>query len=688
MDHPRQVVAIMFTDLCGYSASMQRNEAQALEMLKVHWALLRPVFARFNGREIKTIGDAFLIEFPSTLQAVHAGLAMQAALIEHNQTEEEEKKIKIRIGIHMGDVERVGNDVFGDGVNIASRIEPLAPPGGICISESVYAAVHNKIEVPFFSLGLQHLKNISQPVVVYSDSPEQARRLTNKSSLGQFGRRNVPVIAAAALLLIAVVSLLVMPDSPIEGGRNWLQNRRNALFSPAVHRLAVLPFENLSHDPDQDYFTDGMTEELIAALAKIKNLQVISRTSIMQYKDSSKSLPQIAKELGVDLVMEGSALRSGNRVRITAQLILAVPDQHLWAETYDRDLQEILGLQSEVARAVADAVKIQLTPREFEQLSEARKVSVEAHDYYLQGRFLLSQGGEMDIKQAIDRFDSAIQLEPDYALAYAGVADAYWLLADYFLPPSETMPRAKAAALKAVSLGEDLAEAHSALAAVNFFYDYDWTATEREARRAIELNPSLSDAHFIYANYLSARGLHAEADMENRKALNLDPLSVFKNEEVGWMLYMARRYEDAIEQLQHTLELDPADALTHADLALCYIAQNQIVEALAEAKKALQSGDDPMVPATASYVFGIAGLKQEARAALSELENIASVRYVCPYDFAAAYLGLGEKDRAFEWFNKAYDDRSVCMVWFKVDPRFDGIRSDARFKDLLFRMAL
>lgn len=558
--HPRQIVAIMFTDLCGYSASVQRDEAQALEMLKLHWALLRPVFAGFDGREVKTIGDAFLIEFPSTLQAVRAGLAMQAALNAHNQIVEEEKQIKIRIGIHVGDVERVGKDVFGDGINIASRIEPLAPAGGICISESVYAAVHNKIDVPFYSLGPQHLKNISQPVVVYCDRPLPGRTRSSKRSLG--------VAAAVTALVIAAIVFLT---SPVEWGVPAVQAPATSGPKPEAHpstpapevareaSIAVLPLTNMSKDVEADSFVVGIHDDLLTQLAKIGSIKVISRTSVLEYQDTTKNVREIAGELGVATILEGGVQRSGGRMRLNVQLIDAATDQHLWAETYDRELTtaNIFAIQTEIATAIAQALRVTLSPDEEIRLIAPSTSNFAAYEAYQLGKQQLAQRNSKSLENAVKHFQQAIQLDPEFALAYVGLADSNFIQGSYgYLDSNEQYARAEAAINKALALDNRLGEAYATLGVLR---DEQGRKEEAEAafKQALQLSPNYATVHKWYGFYLADFKRYEEALAQYQKAADLDPRSASNLLSVAYGLENLRRMDEAWAQLEEVVQVDP-----------------------------------------------------------------------------------------------------------------------------------
>jgi TolB-like protein/DNA-binding winged helix-turn-helix (wHTH) protein/Tfp pilus assembly protein PilF len=482
------------------------------------------------------------------------------------------------------------------------------------------------------------------------------------------------LLAVSVLLFLLIVSGL------------YLYNRSGE----EIRSLAVLPFANLSAEPGQDYFADGMTEALITDLARIKALRVISRTSVMTYKGSKKPLPEIARELKVDAVVEGSVLRSGERVRITAQLIHAATDRHLWSESYERDLSDILALQSEVARAIVGEIRTKLTPQEQARLATARSVRPEAYQAYLKGRYFWNKRTEEGFNKGIEYFNQAIAIDPNYALAYVGLADCYNMLNGYdVLPPKDSAPKAKEAATKALKIDETLAEAHASLAYAIAQFDWDWSEAEREFKRAIELNPNYAQAHHWYALYLAMRGQSDEAMIEMRRAQELDPLSLIINANVGWLSYFARRDDQAIEQLQKTLEMDPTFSSAHVKLAWAYEQKEMPLQAIAEFQKVLsQSPDDPALRALLSHAYAVAGRRREAMRIMTELKRQSQRRYVSPYLIALIHAGLGEKDQAFAWLERAHETRCGWVGWLRVDPKLDPLRSDPRFTDRLRRLGL
>jgi TolB-like protein/DNA-binding winged helix-turn-helix (wHTH) protein/Flp pilus assembly protein TadD len=459
-----------------------------------------------------------------------------------------------------------------------------------------------------------------------------------------------------------------------------------------IKSVVVLPFENLSGDTDQQYFTDGMTDELIAHLAKIRSLRVISRTSAMVYKGTHKTLSEIARDLKVDAVIEGTVLRSGNRVRITAELVQVATDRHLWAETYESQLGDILTLQSQVASAIVNEIRINLTPEEQQRLASARSVSAESYEDYLKGRFYWNKRSEEGLNKAIEYFQLATQKDPHNALAFAGLADCYSIIGSAIVgsvPSQEVAPKARAAALRALELDKSLAEAQTSLATVRFNYDWNWVGAASGFQRSIELNPSYATAYQRYSLYLMAMGRTQESLTQMNRARDLDPLSTSMNFSLGWRLYMARQYDQAINQLRNTLEMDPNFALSRMVLGQAYEQKGLYQQAIVEFQKAATiSHDSPPMLGSLGHVLGVAGNKTEAEKILAQMVGLSKKQYVSPFYISIVYAGLHENEKAMDWLEKAYEDRSNAIIFLKVDPDFDDLRSNPRFQVLLNRLAL
>lgn len=457
-----------------------------------------------------------------------------------------------------------------------------------------------------------------------------------------------------------------------------------------IQAVAVLPLEDLSAEPGHDYFADGMTEALINSLAKIKALRVISRTSAMQYKGARKSLPQIARELNVDAVIEGSVLRSGERVRIVAQLIHATSDQHLWAESYERDFRDILSLQSEIARQVANEVRIILTPEERARLGSARQVNPEAHEWYLKARYYWNKRTEESVKKALSYFHRAIDSDPTYAQGYAGLADSYNILGYYnALPPTEAYQKGKAAALKALELDNSLAEPHAALGVVKRDFEWDWSGAEEEFQRAIELNPGYVEAYHWRATLFSMMGRHTEALREKTRALAIDPLSVVITTDLARMSYFARDYDQSLEQYRAALDMDPNFGLAHLWLAHVYEQKGLFEQAISELKTGMRlSSDSTFALGKLGHGYAMAGGCVEAHAVLNQLKALSSQGYISAYDIAMVHVGLQEIDEAIAWLQRAFEQRSIWLGYLNVEPQLDQLRSDERFQELLHRVGL
>jgi TolB-like protein/DNA-binding winged helix-turn-helix (wHTH) protein/Tfp pilus assembly protein PilF len=486
------------------------------------------------------------------------------------------------------------------------------------------------------------------------------------------------LFAAAVLLLLFVAVFLVYRNTGAGGARR-----------PVIKSLAVLPLKNLSGDASQEYLADGMTEALIGRLSEIHNIRVVSRTSVTCFKDTHLSVPEIARTLQVDAIVEGSVIRDGNRIRVHAQLIRAATDEHFWSEAYDRDLRDVLSLQSSVAQSIARKVEVTISGEEHARLSAARTVDREAYEAYLKGRYYWNKRTADSMPKAALYFEQAISKDPRFGAAYSGLADCNSGLAWHgFMSPAEVLPKAYAAAQKAVEIDPQSAEAHASLALV-LEHKWDWAGAEVEFKRALALNPQYANAHHWYGDYLSIQGRHDEALVEAKRALELDPLNLMIGTWVGLRYYLARRYDDAIEQSRNTVDLDPNFAAAHLILGESYVQQGKHKEGLDELQKAASlSGDSPLYMAQVGVSLALAGEKKEALRVIRELQDTSGKRYVSPYGFAQIYATLNDKQQTYKWLEVAYRDRAVWMSYLAVDPVFDSIRSEARFRDFLRRVGL
>ena len=526
--------------------------------------------------------------------------------------------------------------------------------------------------------GYRFIGALETPVVAQSPEPEVAQP-----------RRFPQALIGVVLVLLAVVAALVGLN--VGGVRTKLFGSH--LGAPHIDSIAVLPLKNLSDDREQDYFTDGMTEAVITDLGKVSALRVISRTSVMRYKDTNKPLPEIARELQVGALVEGTVARSGDRVRITANLIQASPERHLWAETYERNLSDVIALQNDVARSIAEQIQAQLTPEEHVRLSASHPVDPEAYKLYIKGRYFWVKRNRESFERAMSYFQQAIDRDPTYAAPYSGLADCYVLFGSSFdvggQAPGEVQPKAKAEALRALELDNSLADAHNSIAYVKLTYEWDWNGAEAEFKRSLVLNPGYAHGHHWYAHLLLSSGRQEEALAESRRALELDPVSPIINLHLGWHYLYTRQYDRAIEQLTKTLELDPDYALAHWYLGLAYEQQKKYAEALREMGRAkdLLPGNLAVL-CDIGHVYALSGDRRGAENVIAELQKESTRRYVNQYEVALIYTGLGEKDQAFKALERAFQERSDMLVYLNVDPRLDSIHSDSRFGDLLRRVGV
>ena len=469
-----------------------------------------------------------------------------------------------------------------------------------------------------------------------------------------------------------------------------LWSRSSSTFaSLPVKSIAVLPFENRSGDPENAYFTEGVQDEILTRLAKIADLKVISRTSTQRFKSNPENLPQIAKQLGVAHILEGSVQKSGEEVRVNVQLINAATDAHLWAESFDRKLTDIFAVESEIAKSIADKLQAKLTGAEAHAMAVRPTENAEAYQAYLKGRYFWNKRTGPDLQKAIEYFKQAVDKDPNYALAYAGLGDSYILLSGFgAATPQESFPLAEAAAKKALEIDDTLAEAHATLGFSLCAYHFDFAGSIREFERAIALNPNYATAHHWFGNStLLAVGQFDRAIAEGKRSLELDPLSVIITADLGADYMVARRYDEAIEQFHKAIEMDPRFYYAHWNLAETLELKGQMKEAFAEYKKASELDDDPFVLALLGHAYAKLGQRGEALKILEQLPALATHRYIPAYSFSILYLALGEKDKAIEWLERGYNDRAgLDLIFIKVDPMLDPLQGEPRFQALVAKV--
>ena len=633
----RRLAAIAFTDIVGYTALTQRDESKAIELLQLHNALIRSVLRGYRGKEIKTIGDSFLLEFESALEAVLCAIEIQRAF--RDRKEMPESELVLRIGIHVGDVIVQSNDIYGDAVNIASRIVKLAEPSGICISEQVFAQVRNKVVYEFVKLAPQHLKNVDSDIVLY---------------------------------------LLRLP---------WQREERRADLARSIqNRIAILPFSNISPEPLDSYFADGLTEELISTLSEIHGLRVIARSSVSRYRDSAnKDISQIGNELQVAFILEGSVRKAGNKIRVSTQLIDVTTQEPVWSNHFDRNLDDVFAIQTEIAKSVADSLQVTLRGREQKRLEQKETESLAAYVSYLKGRVLLHDRSERAIKSAKEEFENAIKEDPSYARAYAGLADTSMILGDYLLSPiPESLELAKSFIKKALELDPDLAEAHVSLA-YSLIYDYKFEEAEREFRLAISLNPSYAPGHHWYANCLADLGRKEDSFAEICIAEQLDPLSSIICLSAIYSCVELGKYDEARERLRKLSEIEPSSPLVDEGYMIFHFARREWDDAQRFLNR-MQLADptDPYLVADYAYICAATGKRDEALKLVEKLKNeVPKDLGIRATLIAFVYAGLEDTDQCFKWLWQALEDREVFYGWFKNYPLLENVRSDPRFSQLL-----
>jgi adenylate cyclase len=625
----------MFTDMVGSTAAAQSDEASALKLLQTQERLLRPRFSAHQGREVKSTGDGFLVVFDSALRAVQCAIDIQQMVREGNAALGIEP-IQLRIGIHLGDVEERGNDVFGDSVNIASRIEPLAEPGGICITEPVFGQVRNKVTNHLERLEPQMLKNVRFPIEVYKVTMPWERDTGNSEPLDK-------------------------------------------------HRVAVMPLVNMISDPGEAYFADGMTEEIISALSKVRELDVISRTSVTQYRNTTKKAAEIGRDLNVGTLLEGSVRKAGNRVRIAVQLIDASSDKHLWAENYDRTLEDVFSIQSEIAQSVASMLKVALLENDRKRLEKAPTKDPEAHSLYLKGNAALTfQIASTFYRRAIDK-------DPQYALAYAALSNAVLQMGyGEETPPKESSERGEALVRQALALDPSLAEAHTVLA-VALFSRGDYKGVQREVDLAMELDPNNTTTLMHVSNWERFKRHFDESERLARRRLELDPLSLDTIQSVASQLVLLRQYDEAIALLTKVRAIDPEAFWGKGWLGFAYVQKGRFDEGIALILEAIgQEKTFSLESPTTSLgcAFGKAGRFADLKDLLAEALDWHEKNQRGALPIATMYASLGENEKALEWLEKSFDERPYMLPAAFSDYYFEHLWSNPRFESLRSRVSL
>lgn len=672
----RKLAAIMFTDMVGYSSLSQENEALALKLLDRHQQILRSILTKYSGREIETAGDSFFIEFQSALEAANCAIEIQSTLHERNQNHKPEEQIKLRIGLHLGDVVQIDDRLHGDGVNIAARLEPLAATEGICLSEDIARAVHNKLEYPVVKKSKVSLKNISEPMDIFCIKlpwvEEKIVKPKTKKSAKRILKFAIPILLVTLAIIYFLSSL--------------------ATYKDIQKRIAVLPFHSIGGDTTEEYFADGMTEQLISSLSNLSELNVIAHSSVMKYKDLERNIKEIGKELKVGTILEGSIRQSENKARITVQLINAQTQENLWAMDYDREVEDVFELQSEIAQRIAQQLKVQLRSDELRKLGIGESVNKSGYKSYLLGKFNLNRSTFDGLSKSISYFEDALKLGGEFARTYTGLADAYTLMSlsgHSTIPMSESVAKAKENVLKALGMDESLGEAHASLAYINFKLEWNFEEAEREFEKAIELSPGCAKAHEWYAEYLMIRGNFGDALESMGKAYELDPLSVNVNYGMGKIYFYNDDLEDAVFWFDKTINLDPLFPEAYASLGETYTLMGEYERGITILRKAVElSNNKPSVLAHLAYIYAKFGEKEKAIRVLEELNERSKKEEIDSFSFVPIYIGLENIDKSFALLNKLYEEKNSSLLFIKVEPMFYKLHDNNRFDQIVKKIGL
>ena len=675
MTQSRQLAAIMFTDIVGYTSMMQVNEEKAVAVIKHYNSSLEKLVSQYNGRVVNYYGDGSLCIFPNATDAANCALDLQKEL-------KDDPKVPLRIGLHIGEIFFENDKALGDGVNVASRVQSLGQENTILVSGEFHDKIKNNPSLSTVSLGRFDFKNVTTSLEIFAIS-NQGLAVPQRSKMeGKLkekpGNKRI-IIAASLIILLCAAGFLIyntLVKDKAEGGSS-------------DQSIAVLPFVDMSPAKDQEYFSDGMSEELLNHLSKIQGLKVISRTSSFSFKGKNVDVRKIGQNLGVANILEGSIRKSGNLIRITAQLIEVSKGTHLWSETYDREMKDVFALQDEISKMIVDILKIKLSGKQSSQLAGSFTKNTEAYEDYLKGRYHWNTRSDEGIKKAIGYFEDAIKKDSNYAAAYSGLADTYLTLYDYELMSfNESTSKAKAAAQRAITINEKLAEAHNSLAHIDL-HEWKWESAEQGFRRAITLDPTYILAHHWYALCLTAIGKTNEAVTQMEKARELDPLSGRINADLGMAYLSAGRYDEAIAQEQKTLELNPRSAGARWIRGMAYQQKKMFDSAIKSYQSALElSHNNPNFLAALGHVYASSGNTVAANKILDTLFAVNKLEPVSPFFIALVYTGLNDKENALQWLEKAVEEKSGSVRYLKMEPRLQNLRNEQRYITLMKKIGL
>jgi len=670
----RKLGAIMFADMTGFTLMMQEDESRARLMRNRQRSVLENLIPHHHGKIIQYFGDGTLALFNSATDAVRCGIGIQQEL-------KKAPVVKLRIGIHSGDIVYDKDGIYGDSVNVASRIESISVPGAVLFSAKVFDEIKNQPDIKACAIGKFRFKNVNLPVLVYAASNEglvipALSEISGKteprfSRFSFFRKKTGKLITLVVFAGIITASIILKPFAAAMG---------------KLDSIAVLPLDNLSADSTQEYFASGIHETLINELSKISSLRVISRTSMMQYKDSRKSATEIAKELDVKVLLEGSVVREGNQVRITVQLIDGNTDRHLWAKEFNREIQGILALYSEVAKKIADEIKIKLTEQDEVRLITSQAIDPVAYEYYLLGRHYWNQRTLQSYKQAIEYYKLAIKKDSNYAAAYGALGETYMISGEQGgISQQQARILSDSAIQKALFLDKNLAEAHASRSFWMLSYQGNWVEAEKSIKKAIELNPGYAGAYQTYGRILSFMERYDEALTQLEKARELNPLSPIVLAYIGQVKIFSKHFVEAEKELRNALKLHPEHPLILHNLGELYLASGQYQQAIEPLKQSAESAASVHYKAILAQAYAKANNPARALEILTELNNMDAAQ-LSPFNLAFVYLSLGNKNRALELLEKGYVQQDVWMKEIKVWPWFDELKNEKRYQELIQKM--
>ena len=668
MSSSRQLAAIMFTDIVGYTALMGKDEQKAFELLDRNRQIQKPIIEQYNGRWIKELGDGVMASFNTVSDAVNAAIKIQ-------QTCNAAKQFQLRIGVHLGEVVFENDDVFGDGVNIASRIQAIANPGSIFISEAVHNSISNKKDFQTKFVKEEKLKNVKGPVKIYQIIAEGVvqHQLNIRQKINPKPR---VLLISAAILAILITGYFVQKFFIDK------QSSQGVAADESIDRsIAVLPFVDMSAGKDQEYFSDGLSEDLLNLLSKIPELKVIGRTSSFSFKGKNEDLRVIGEKLGVANVLEGSVRKDGNRIRVTAQLIRTADGFHLWSEQYNRDMDSIFELQDEIAEAVVQGLKLKLLKTK--SPPGAIPVNQEVYNHILQGNYFLEKRDKENLDKALDFYLKALAIDSLNARSWAALANCYSIQSSWsWIDPRQGLQKAKNAATKAIGLDSNLFEARRALGAVKM-WNFEWDSAEAEFEKAMQLDPGNAESYRMIAFLYRAMGRFEEAIRLYKKSIDLDPIKGHTYFNYGQLLYHAGHLDEAIASYKKVLDLHPQFPRTHIFMGKVYLLQGKPEMALAEMQ---QETNKIWKNFGLILAYQALGRKEEADKLLQD--HLLQFAKDEAYQIAEVYAVRGEKDRAFEWLEKAYTAKEIRLTYLKGDPLLRNLEGDPRHKTFFKKMNL